>query len=75
MRLLVVEDELELARQLVRFLRREGWVCDHAPTLAHAEVLLDDFRYGAILLDRRLRTATALPPACGGASKGATLPC
>jgi DNA-binding response OmpR family regulator len=59
-RLLVVEDELEWARHVERTLRREGWVCDHAPTIAAAEAFLDDHSYGVIVLDRRLPDGDAL---------------
>ena len=54
MRVLLVEDEPEMAAALTVALRNYDMVVDHISTLADAEeaVFLND--YGAILLDRQL---------------------
>jgi DNA-binding response OmpR family regulator len=53
-RILLVEDDPGLAREIVRGLERDGWGVDHVACLADAfeAVVLKAFR--AILLDRRL---------------------
>src|SRR3954462_1335683 len=53
-RILLVEDDPGLAREIVRGLERDGWAVDHVACLADAfeAVVLKAFR--AILLDRRL---------------------
>ncbi len=54
MRLLLVEDEKELADALTAALERQGVVIDHAILLADAHELTRQNTYDAILLDRRL---------------------
>jgi DNA-binding response OmpR family regulator len=54
MRLLLVEDEKELADALTAALERQGVVIDHAMLLADAHELTRQNTYDAILLDRRL---------------------
>ena len=54
MRLLLVEDERELANALSAALSKQGIVIDHALYLADAYELTLQNRYDAILLDRRL---------------------
>lgn len=54
MRLLLVEDEPELASALARRLAREGYIVDHAPSLGHAIEAVIQSDYRAVLLDRRL---------------------
>ena len=54
MRVLIVEDEPELAVVLARVLDRTGFVTDVAATLADAFALYAARRYDAIVLDRRL---------------------
>ena len=53
-RILVVEDEPTLARELLRHLERAGWVADHVGRLSHAVEALVKARYRMVLLDRRL---------------------
>jgi DNA-binding response OmpR family regulator len=53
-RILLVEDDPELAREIVRALARERWVVDHASSLAEAFEAVIQFPYRAVLLDRRL---------------------
>jgi DNA-binding response OmpR family regulator len=54
MRLLVVEDEPELAELLQRALERAGFAVDSAGSLAEAEEHLAVARYGALILDLAL---------------------
>jgi two-component system, OmpR family, response regulator len=51
MRLLVVEDEALLARQLTAALRRAGYAVDHAADGERADLLGHDERYDAVVLD------------------------
>jgi DNA-binding response OmpR family regulator len=54
MRILLVEDEAELATALSSALRRYDMVVDHAPTLADAEEAISADVHAAVLLDRQL---------------------
>ncbi|MFC6839768.1 response regulator transcription factor [Xanthomonas theicola] len=54
MRLLLVEDEHEIATTLTHFLVKQGFVVDLAPTLAIARTLVLDNDFDLVLLDRRL---------------------
>ncbi len=54
MRLLLVEDETEMASWLVRAFKQSGYVPDHAPDAATAESLLAGNDYDAAVLDLRL---------------------
>lgn len=54
MRILLVEDEDELAGALRSGLGRHGVVVDHVGNLASAQYLLGGERYDALVLDRRL---------------------
>src|SRR5258707_6161964 len=51
MRVLVVEDEALLARQLTTALRRAGYAVDHAADGERADLLGHDERYDAVVLD------------------------
>lgn len=53
-RILLVEDEPALAREIVRALERAHWPVDHVASLADAFEAVILFPYRAILLDRRL---------------------
>ena len=54
MRLLLVEDEAEMASWLMRAFKQSGSVPDHAPDAATAEALLAAGDYDAVVLDLRL---------------------
>lgn len=54
MRILLVEDEAEMATALSSALRRYDMVVDHAPTLADAEEAISADVHAAVLLDRQL---------------------
>jgi two-component system OmpR family response regulator len=50
-RVLVVEDESSLAKQLIAALRRAGYAVDHAADGERADLLGQDERYDAVVLD------------------------
>lgn len=54
MRILLVEDEAEMATALSSALRHYDMVVDHAPTLADAEEAISADVHAAVLLDRQL---------------------
>jgi DNA-binding response OmpR family regulator len=54
MRILLVEDEAEMATALASALKRYDMVVDHAPTLAEAEEAIAADVHDAVLLDRQL---------------------
>jgi DNA-binding response OmpR family regulator len=51
MKVLIIEDHQELARNILDFLGREGYVCELSETLEAAREKLSLFRYDCILLD------------------------
>src|SRR5215471_15970244 len=51
MRVLIVEDEASLANQLTITLRRAGYAVDHAGDGERADMLANDERYDAVVLD------------------------
>src|ERR1700688_3927947 len=51
MRVLVVEDEAALAKQLIAALHRAGYAVDHAADGERADLLGDDESYDAVVLD------------------------
>ncbi len=72
MRILVVEDERELAGQIVGEIRRNGFIVDCAETIARASEALQVHSYSLALLDRRLPDgdATKVIPAMRRAQPG-----
>ncbi|MET4384781.1 DNA-binding response OmpR family regulator [Bradyrhizobium sp. F1.4.3] len=54
MRILLVEDEAEMAGALASALKRYDMVVDHVPTLAEAEEAISADVHAAVLLDRQL---------------------
>ncbi len=54
MRILLVEDELDMASWLVRALGQSGFVCDHAPDAHTAEAFMAATEYDAVVLDLQL---------------------
>src|SRR3990170_6143417 len=53
-RILLVEDDALLAREIVRALERDNWPIDHVGSLADAFEAVIQVPYRAVLLDRRL---------------------
>ncbi|WP_299362030.1 response regulator transcription factor [uncultured Paracoccus sp.] len=60
MRVLLVEDEADIADALARFLRAQGHAVDHAPDLGTAQAALDVAKFDAILLDIALPDGSGL---------------
>lgn len=60
MRLLLVEDTLDLAASVLRFLRSEGHAVDHAATAADAEDALAVGDYACVILDLGLPDGSGL---------------
>ncbi len=54
MRVLVVEDEVDLARAIARGLRRHGHAVDHAATYSEAELKIASGGYDVLVLDWNL---------------------
>lgn len=54
MRLLIVEDENDLANWLLRALAQSGFVPDHAPDIRSARAMVATTEYDVIVLDLRL---------------------
>lgn len=51
LKILLVEDDLDLALTLVQFLELEGMVCDHASNGIAGLKFIEDYRYDVVLLD------------------------
>ena len=56
MRLLVVEDNDQLAELICRGLKAAGFDCDRAARISEAEDAIQASRYGALILDVGLET-------------------
>lgn len=54
MRILLLEDEPEMARALLEALRRHEVLVDHVSTIADADALARDGNYDVLVFDRRL---------------------
>src|SRR5690606_1778269 len=54
MKVLVIEDNLELARNMESFLRREGYVCETTHALDEARDKIVSFKYDCVMLDLML---------------------
>jgi DNA-binding response OmpR family regulator len=73
-RVLLVEDELEMASSLASALRRYGVIIDHVVTLAEANEAAAINAYSAILLDRRLPDGEGLTLLAGLRAQGNKVP-
>lgn len=51
MKILIIEDEKELAKSIVEYLHEENYLCELAPTFREAINKIDTFNYDCILLD------------------------
>src|SRR5215472_8311528 len=73
-RVLVVEDEAALARQLASALRRAGYAVDHAADGERADLLAHDERYDAVVLDLGLPKVDGLTLLRRWREAGQTMP-
>ncbi len=60
MKILIVEDEPQLADSLSRFLETEGFLCSVARTLREARMKLDSSEYDLVILDLSLPDGSGL---------------
>lgn len=60
MKVLLIEDNLELARNMESFLRREGYVCETSHTVDEARDKIISFKYDCVILDLMLPDGNGL---------------
>jgi DNA-binding response OmpR family regulator len=60
MKVLVVEDNADLARNIQEYLLREGYVCEWSPTFEKSQEKLSSFHYDCIVLDIMLPDGNGL---------------
>ena len=60
MKILLVEDELDLAQSVSSYLKEEGYICETATSFNMAEAKLSSFEYDVILLDITLPGGSGL---------------
>lgn len=74
MRLLLIEDNLDLATSVLRFLRAEGHAVDHAQTAGEAEDALRVGDYACVVLDLGLPDGSGLAVLRGARAAGLRMP-
>src|ERR1700685_3213990 len=74
MRVLVAEDEMLLAKQLISALGRAGYAVDHAADGERADLLGHDERYDAVVLDLGLPKVDGLTLLRGWREAGQAMP-
>jgi len=60
MKLLIVEDNIDLAVSILAYLRNENFVCEHAATYAEASEKVNLYEYDVLILDLGLPDASGL---------------
>ena len=60
MKLLIIEDERTLSRNIAEYLGREEYLCEHACTCSEAREKIAAYEYDCILLDLMLPDGTGL---------------
>lgn len=60
MKVLVIEDNLQLAETILTFLRREDYVCEHADSFQAAQDKIVSFPYDCVILDIMLPDGSGL---------------
>lgn len=60
MKILVVEDEIQLAKSIQQYLQRENYLCEIASDIDEGRQLIEDFDYDCILLDINLPKGNGL---------------
>ena len=51
MKILIIEDEIELAKSMIQYLSEERYLCEVANTFSEAKDRIENFSYDCILLD------------------------
>ena len=74
MKVLLLEDDAELAPEVVAGLRRAGFVVDHVGTCADADLQVAVTHYDALVLDRRVPDGDALDWLAGLRAAGTLIP-
>lgn len=60
MKILIIEDETELAKSISEYLSGENYICEFAPTFGEAMEKVETFQYDCILLDIMLPDGNGL---------------
>ena len=60
MKILIIEDETELAKSISEYLSGENYICEFAPTFNEAMEKVENFQYDCILLDIMLPDGSGL---------------
>lgn len=60
MKILIVEDEIHLAKSIQQYLHRENYLCEIATNIDEGRKMIDDFTYDCILLDINLPDGSGL---------------
>lgn len=60
MKILIIEDEIELAKSISEYLSGENYICEFAPTFSEAMEKVETFQYDCILLDIMLPDGSGL---------------
>lgn len=60
MKILIVEDELQLAKSIQQYLQKENYLCEVASDITTGRQMIEDFNYDCILLDISLPEGSGL---------------
>lgn len=60
MKILIVEDEIQLAKSIRQYLQRESYLCEIAMNIEEGRKMMDNFTYDCILLDINLPGGSGL---------------
>lgn len=60
MKILIVEDEMQLAKSIQQYLQRENYLCEVAADITQGRQMIEDFAYDCILLDINLPEGSGL---------------
>ena len=60
MKILIIEDEIELAKSMIQYLSEERYLCEVANTFSEAKDRIENFSYDCILLDISLPDGNGL---------------
>ncbi len=74
MKVLLLEDDRELAPELVAGLQRQGFVVDHVTTCADADLQVTTSSYDCVVLDRRVPDGDGLDLLEGWRAHGVAVP-